>query len=137
MLLSTVVLAALAVGAVRAAITTVQVAPGRSWRDRYVTERILDRVLRKFTQVPPSTSFPDAYPAAIDAEIAQLEAPSDKLNQRLRDYTIEPDGEGWRLTLLDRDYIPVTIAIDSNGQPVPLTKKAPTPKTEEIPTGGN
>jgi hypothetical protein len=66
---------------------------------------------------PSALPFPEAYRAALDdqyaggliEEKAVLEVPGD--------YNIEATSDGWRLNVLARDHIPVTILISSNGVP--------------------
>ncbi len=73
--------------------------------------------LRHLSETLPASPFPDAYrdlllenasPEAL-AEAAELKRPGD--------FTIEPTNDGWRLTIIEWPYTPVTIPISADGVP--------------------
>lgn len=73
--------------------------------------------LTKIAQAPPREPFPDAYRALLaKPERGSPHEYSGRLDKP-GDCTIESTSNGWTLTILDRDYIPVTIPISSNGAP--------------------
>lgn len=73
--------------------------------------------LRELSKMPPVLPFAEAYRFLLDSsqvgktlkEVTDFEKPGD--------YRIEPEEDGWRLTILDSRYIPITIPISSNGTP--------------------
>ena len=77
------------------------------------------QVLRDLRAQPPDDPFPKAYARLLQAsrprkvtfgEQNTLEEPGD--------YHVEASESGWRLTILDLHYVPVTVAISSNGVPM-------------------
>ncbi len=89
----------------------------RSWR----TLVAHGSALSALSGMPPDSPFPKAYrelvaehwPDAIQEPETDLENPGD--------FKIETADEGWRLTIVDWDYIPCTILIASDGTPKPAT----------------
>jgi len=71
--------------------------------------------LAELTREPPAGPFPDAYRKRVRSLYAQ--ASDAREPSAPGDYRIEALDEGWRLTILDRNYIPVTVHIGADGVP--------------------
>lgn len=108
----------------------------RQWAERMVFPHLHSIPLRNFVETPPALPFPEAY----RQELADYEAPipireASDLNAP-GDFTIEATDDGWRLTILDDWFIPVTILIDADGRPRPGAPWAPaTTRPTDLPPG--
>lgn len=75
--------------------------------------------LRKTGLNPPGQPFPEAFrDGMVSCGYEDLPEPSARPAE-VGDYRIEPDGDGWRLTIIDEWFVPVTIPIDRTGRPWP------------------
>jgi len=73
--------------------------------------------LQQLSESPPDSPFPEAY-----RKLVMEERPDETMNEsadldKPGDFTIEATDSGWRLTIIDWPYIPVTIPISADGQP--------------------
>lgn len=74
-------------------------------------------VLEELGTHPPAGLFPEGYRKLLLAKQPDtLVDPAEQL-ERVGDYQIEPAENGWKLTIIDGSFIPVTISIDQAGQP--------------------
>jgi hypothetical protein len=73
-------------------------------------------------EIRPGLAFPEAYEALLkDSTNSHAYAtPTETTNLHWPgDYHIETTDDGWRLTILDRDCVPVTVLIAPDGAPKP------------------
>lgn len=112
-----VLLIVAAIGAAR--YFTLEVVPTRisihSWIRGIVAVLAHRDALDKLAESPPEQPFPEAYRALLSRR--QIEESADRDPEHPGDYRIEKTEDGWRLTVLDRNYVPVTIAIAPDGTP--------------------
>jgi len=78
-------------------------------------------VLSQLAQEPPEQPFPEAYrDLLLHRDLSHaLDQASDF--EKPGDYMIEATEDGWRLTIIDWPYLPVTIPISADGTPQRVT----------------
>ncbi len=73
--------------------------------------------LERLTNEPPGASFPEAYRNMLQESWLFRDLDGKEDMNRPGDFKIEAIDDGWRLTIIDRQQIPVTIPISSDGRP--------------------
>ena len=75
--------------------------------------------LHELSKNPPKLPFPEAYRALVMADRPDETTDEGADLDKPGDFKIEATADGWRLTIIDWPYIPVTIPIASDGTPEP------------------
>jgi len=77
--------------------------------------------LQQLLERPPATPFPVFYRMLVREWRPDLRMDESADMDKPGDYTIEATDSGWRLTIIDWAYVPVTIAISADGRPKAAT----------------
>jgi hypothetical protein len=89
----------------------------RGARSAQLAASLHKTMLWQFRQDPPEQPFPEAYHRqALASSFLENRADTNDLNQP-GDFSITPAEEGWQLTIIDRNFVPITIPVAPDGRP--------------------
>jgi hypothetical protein len=105
-----------------------------------VQQDIRDDVFSRLRGGGDGNLFPQTYSAAVEAELSAYgnQPDSPALRSLFSEDKIEASSNGWRLTYLNGDYVPITMNFDANGTPLLRERPTSTPAVgTALPIGGN